>query len=137
MERTAQCQCGALRVVASGEPDWIMACHCIDCQRRTGAVFGSGAYYKKSQVRVEGLSNLYAREGQEGRKVRFHFCPNCGSSIYWDLDRRPNHYGVAVGAFADVTFPAPAISVWGRSMHTWVHMPDGMQHFDQLIGSSG
>ena len=101
MDLMAQCQCGSLRAIASGEPDFIIACHCFDCQRRTGAIFGSGAYYGKPQVRVEGQSRLYTREGQEGRKVRYHFCPDCGTSVYWDLDRRPNHYGIAVGAFAD------------------------------------
>ncbi len=132
VERIAQCQCGSLQVIVTGEPDLVGACHCIDCQRRTGAVFGSGAFYNKSQVRVEGSSKVYTRDGQEGRKVRSHFCPNCGTSVYWDLDRMPDRYGIAVGAFADPAFPSPSISVWERSMHTWVSVPPGAEHFQQL-----
>ena len=37
-ERTAQCHCGELRVIASGEPERVYVCHCRACQRRTGAV---------------------------------------------------------------------------------------------------
>jgi len=65
VERIAQCQCGSLRVIATGEPDLVGACHCVDCQRRTGAVFGSGAFYNKSQVRIEGPSQLYTRDGKK------------------------------------------------------------------------
>jgi hypothetical protein len=86
-------------------------CHCIECQRRTGAVFGTGAYYEKSQVRVMGASKLYTRDGQDRRKFRIRFCETCGSSVYWDGDFRITHYGIAVGAFADPTFPLLDFSV--------------------------
>ena len=54
-----------------------------------GAPFGVGVYFEKAQVRGEGASKVYIREVQEGRKVRFRFCPECGTTVYWDLDRRP------------------------------------------------
>jgi hypothetical protein len=44
MTRTAHCSCGALRVEVAGEPDAVVACHCGQCQRRTGSVFGVGAF---------------------------------------------------------------------------------------------
>ena len=40
MTRTAHCSCGALRVEVSADPDAVVACHCGECQRRTGSVFG-------------------------------------------------------------------------------------------------
>jgi hypothetical protein len=55
----------------------------------------------KAQVRAEGASKVYTRDGQEGRKLRFHFCPECGTTVYWDLDLRPDHIVVAFGTFAD------------------------------------
>jgi hypothetical protein len=90
-----------------------------------------GAYFKKSQVRIEGANKVYTRDAQEGRKISFHFCPNCGSSVFWDADLRPGHYGIAVGAFADPDFPQPTYSVWEESKHAWVRLPDGMQHFQK------
>jgi hypothetical protein len=79
MERIANCQSGSLRAIAVGEPDIVNTCHCTECQRRTGAVFGSSAYYKESEVRIEGPSKLYTRDWQEGRKFRIRFCPNSGT----------------------------------------------------------
>jgi hypothetical protein len=136
MKRIAHCQCGSLRAIAFGEPDIVGMCHCTECQRRTGAVFGSSAYYKKSEVRIEGPSTLYTRDGQEGRKFRIRFCPNCGTSVYWDGDFLPTHYGIAVGAFADPTFPAPSVSVYEQSMHSWVGIPSSAQHYQQGHQSS-
>jgi hypothetical protein len=131
MERTAQCHCGALRIVVSGEPTLVAVCHCVDCQRRTGSAFGSNAYFEKSNTRIEGPSKVFIREGQEGRKVRFRFCPDCGTSLYWEADLFPNHYGIAVGGFADPRFEAPSLSAWERSIHHWVSLPRGIQHYQQ------
>ena len=137
MERVAQCQCGQLRVIAAGEPDYVNVCHCLECQRRTGTVFGSGAYYKKSAVRVEGWSSVYTRDGQDGRKVHNRFCPSCGTSVYWEADLRADYYGIAVGAFADPGFPAPSVSVWEQSRHSWATLPPEAQHYSQGRGSGG
>ena len=131
MERTACCHCGSLRATVTGEPTAVNACHCKACQRRTGAIMHSGVYFKKSQVRIEGPEKIYTRVAQEGRKMNFHFCPNCGSSVYWNADLRPDEYGIAVGAFSDPNFPLPTFSVWEESKHAWVHLPDGVQHFRQ------
>jgi len=136
MERLAQCQCGQLRVIASGDPDFINICHCTECQRRTGAVFGTGAFYKKSNVSIEGPRRVYTRDGQAGRKVHNSFCPNCGSSVYWEADLRADYYGIAVGAFADPKFPAPSASVWEQSMHAWAAAPLGAHHYSQGRGST-
>ena len=53
MTRTAHCSCGALRVEVSADPDAVVACHCGECQRRTGSMFGVGAYFKKEHIRAE------------------------------------------------------------------------------------
>ena len=131
MERTAQCHCGQLRAIASGEPDRIYICHCIACQRRTGAVVHSGTRWPRSQVRVEGEHKIYARKGESGFEIRFHFCPNCGSSVFWEGDRSPTICGIAVGAFADPDFPPPTQSGYEESMHRWLGLPPGIEHFQK------
>src|SRR6266571_8896140 len=59
MERTAQCHCGSLRVIASGEPERVYLCHCKACQRRTGTAFHFGTSWLKGQVRIEGERKIY------------------------------------------------------------------------------
>jgi hypothetical protein len=49
----------------------------------TGAVVHSGCAYPKSQVRIEGENKIYERDADSGFKIRFHFCPNYGSTTWW------------------------------------------------------
>jgi hypothetical protein len=106
MKRTARCHCGSLVVYVSCEPEWVNVCHCIACQRRTGTVLHAGAYFPLAQVRIEGISTSYGRPADSGYEMSFCFCPVCGTNLYWHATRFPEHLGVAVGAFADPTFPA-------------------------------
>ena len=84
-------------------------------------------------MRTEGPSKIYVRDGQEGRKVRTHFCPTCGTSVYWDFDRRPNVIGIALGAFADPSFPAPTVSIWEQTQHPWVGFDHELEHYPKAI----
>jgi hypothetical protein len=45
--------------------------------------------YPKAQVRIEGDNKIYERDAESGFKIRFHFCPNCGSKVFWEGDRTP------------------------------------------------
>jgi hypothetical protein len=58
MMKTAHCCCGALRVEISADPDLVGVCHCGECQRRTGSVFGVNAYFKREYVRADGPSKI-------------------------------------------------------------------------------
>jgi hypothetical protein len=127
--RTARCSCGAVSVEARGAPAAVVACHCIECQRRTGAPFGVGAYYPQSEVQINGATTGYSRPTDSGAGFVSHFCPSCGSTVFWYPELRPGFVGIAVGAFGDPQFPAPVRSVWEQSMHEWVHVGSAQQHF--------
>ena len=131
MTRIAHCSCGALRAEATGEPILVHACHCTECQRRTGSVFGVSSFFPKSEVHTQGPSKVYIREGQEGRKLRLHFCPDCGTTVYGEADARPGLIGIFVGAFADPNFPAPTRSIWEQSLHPWAAFHHEVGHFPQ------
>jgi hypothetical protein len=136
MERLAQCHCGSLRAKTSGEPVMINMCHCRACQRRTGALAGSGAIFEKKQVTLDGNWKVFERDAAEGRKLRFRFCPNCGTSLYWEGDIRLDWCVVAVGAFADPEFSPPSVSIYEESKHRWTQLPEGIKHSQQGFLSS-
>lgn len=129
MGKTAHCACGALQAEVTCAPDAVVVCHCTDCQRRTGSVIGVGAYYPKAHVKITGESKEFVRVTAAGRNFHEHFCPTCGTTLFFFGSYKPDSIGIAVGAFADPTFPAPVRSVWEQSHHPWVGLPDGLQHF--------
>ncbi len=117
--RTASCSCGQLHLTCKGEPVRISICHCLECQKRTGSVFAAQARYPREQVTVEGRTTQWSRLGDSGPGATFHFCPNCGSTVYWEPSSMPDFVSVAVGAFADPGFPPPSISVYEERQHPW------------------
>src|ERR1700752_519866 len=110
--RPAPCSCGQLSLVAEGEPVRISLCHCLACQRRTGSAFGVQARFPRKQVTVNGKSTSFVRIGDSGGRSTFYFSPNCGTTVYWELERLPAFIAIALGAFADPNFPKPRISVY-------------------------
>lgn len=119
-QRAATCACGQLRVTCRDEPRLVSLCHCLDCQRRTGSAFGIAAFWPRDAVSVAGRATAFSRLADSGFSIRFHFCPDCGSTVYWEPARKPDMVAVAVGAFADPGFPAPHQAVWDQRRHPWV-----------------
>ena len=129
VQRQAACHCGQLRVRLEGDPVLVSSCHCLACQRRTGAVFGSTSFFGRGQVRsIDGEHRTWRRAGDSGRFLTFHFCPTCGSNVFWEAEGTPDRISVAVGCFADPDFPAPVRTVWAENKHHWLPFPESIPH---------
>jgi len=123
-KRSAQCACGQLQAVCNGEPSLVSVCHCRDCQRRTGSAFGIAAFYDAERVEISGASKTFTRPSDTGFPVTFHFCPECGTSLYWLPARKPGQIAIAGGAFADPGFPAPTKNAYPERRLPWVTDPE-------------
>ncbi|THD61531.1 GFA family protein [Phenylobacterium sp.] len=117
--RTASCSCGQLRLTCEGEPVRVSICHCLECQKRTGGVFGTQARFPREAVTIEGRAATWTRAGDSGQSATFNFCPVCASTVYWEPAVLPGFVTVAVGAFADPGFPPPRVSVYEERRHPW------------------
>jgi hypothetical protein len=102
-------------------------CHCLACQRRTGSAFGIQARFSADRVRVVGRYADYARTSDSGEGRTFHFCPDCGATVFYTTADAPDVIAVPVGAFADPSFPPPTVSVYGSWRHPWVSVPDDIE----------
>lgn len=122
-ERIATCACGQLRVTCAGEPGKVSLCHCLECQKRTGSTYGIAAFFARDAVTAAGDAKTYTRSSDRGLPVTFHFCPICGSTVFWEPQRMPDLVAVAVGAFAGTAFPAPSQAVFAERRHPWVALP--------------
>jgi len=123
-EREAACTCRQLRIACRGEPALVSMCHCLECQRRTGSAFGVQAWFPLAQAGpAEGRAKQHVRTGDSGRHVTFSFCPDCGGTVFWTVEDRPDLVAVAVGTFADPSFAPPSRSVHERTRHPWTVAP--------------
>nr|WP_315399716.1 GFA family protein [uncultured Duganella sp.] len=126
--RTAACSCGQLSIEVHGAARGVGICNCLACQRRTGSVFAALASFD-APYRVRGEATEYVRTGERGARFVFRFCPVCGSTVFHTEVGNDAAVSVAVGAFADPTFPAPTVSVYDCRRHPWVHLPPGARAF--------
>jgi hypothetical protein len=131
MNRKAKCSCGKVQIELAGDPKIVITCSCLNCQKRTGSVFGVGAYFGNDQiVSKQGDPKLFVDTSDDGRKLYRSFCANCGSTVHWEAEFMPNAVGVAVGCFEDPKFPEPVAVAWNRSKHDWVNFPESWPKSD-------
>ena len=126
--RIASCSCGQLKAEVTEEPVRVSVCHCLNCQRRTGSVFAAQARFPRQHVTIFGQGTEFVLAGDEGTKATFTFCPRCGATVFYVMDAVQDVVAIPIGAFADPTFPTPTTSVFEERMHSWLSLPDDMEH---------
>jgi hypothetical protein len=133
--REAACHCGQLRLEVDGDPFAVSICNCLACQRRTGSAFGMQAGFKRAQVQVSGRFNDYSRISDEAdrKEHAFHFCPDCGSQVFYTEPAEPDLIVVSVGAFADPSFPPPTESGYDSRRHPWVGLPETVERYAREV----
>ena len=133
MPRQAQCQCGQLMLhIAADEPDIVLICTCRECQVRSGASFAYGNFFKRAQTAVTGEVKTWTRPTASGHTLTNHFCPNCGTNVFWAPDIRPEHYGVAGGCLTTAP-PAPETAIFVSEKHEWLEIPENCKQFRRSV----
>ena len=133
-ECSASCRCGQLRATVSGEPIRVSVCHCLNCKKRSGSAFAAQARWPKDDVRIEGRSNTFEKVANSGNRATFHFCPECGSDVYYAIEAKDDPkfndlLAIPLGAFDDPFFLRPAFSVWESRKHEWLEIVGpGIEH---------
>ena len=128
---TASCRCGQLRATASGDPVRVSVCHCLACQKRTGSAFSAQARWPAECVEVEGVSKQWTRTADSGQATTYHFCPECGSTVYYGGGNFPDLVAIPIGALDDPYFECIDYSVWERRKHDWVDiLGDSIEHIN-------
>ena len=107
---TGGCRCGAVRLVALGEPDRVGICHCLDCRKAHGALFYGAAIFPQDRVTITGDTSAY-----RGR----HFCPLCGSPVF---ARSGEEVEVHLGILDAPDQFTPSYECWTARRERW--LPD-------------
>ena len=125
MELSGGCACGSTRYRVSGEPLRVVACHCKDCQLRTGSAFGIGCFFASDDLEItQGSMTVFERTSHAGNVVRIRFCETCGSSVFWETPALPNATGIAGGSFDDTDWIEPEFHVWAKFAQSWTPFPE-------------
>ena len=84
-------------------------------------ITGDTIIYNGLEIKGAGTTN--------GDEISYHFCPTCGSTVFWTFTGRPI-LAVAVGNFADPDFPAPTAELYAPYRHHWLQPVAGAEQFE-------
>jgi len=118
MTMTASCACGALTAAVTAAPIRVAICHCHACRTRTGSAFSWNARFAADAVTMTGDCRSYVRIGDEGSEITYHFCPNCGVTVWYENAQVPG-IAISVGTFAPDDLPPPSVSVYHDRKPDW------------------
>jgi len=123
------CLCGATRYRVTEEPLTVYACHCTDCQKRTGAAFGLSMWVRRSAVEVtKGEAAVHSSLGADGSPRQGRICAQCSTRLW---SEPPKHAALAVvrpGTLDDTSWLKPVAHIWTRSAQPWfVFPPDAVK----------
>ena len=102
------CLCGNVRFEATGSPNRVGICHCLDCRKHHGALFHASAIFAEEAVSIAGETQCY-----RGR----HFCPTCGSSVF---SRTGDEVELHLGALDAANQFKPTYELWAVRRESWL-----------------
>ncbi len=136
---TGSCLCGAIRYAIDVPVTELRACHCIHCQRASGANGSINAVVPSAAFAItEGAPKRYASAAASGRTLYRYFCGDCGSPIYSQRATDPGTVVVRSGTFDNVEGMRITANIWTRSARPWAYIdPATKQHPGQPDAPAG
>ncbi len=121
---TGGCLCGAARYVLKREPLTFYACHCTDCQRRTGTAFALSLFADREALELTaGKTALTRTEMSDGRVKQAQVCVACGTRLWGEPVKLPDAVIVQPGTLDDTSWLRPVAHIWTRSAQPWFQFP--------------
>ena len=126
-----QCHCGAVRYDMPAATKHQAICHCSDCRRHAGAPFVSWALVDKAGMNVEGETREYV-SSENGRR---HFCPRCGTSLFYTNEVVfPGLIDVQTGTLDDPGELPPQVQVQTAERVSWTERLNEIPAFERYPG---
>ncbi len=127
---TGSCQCGAVTYSLAGEALFTYACHCHNCQKRTGSAFSMGVVAPLDALDVRGELSAWSRVSDRGTTNTRHSCASCGNIIYGTDDSGLGLAKLQAGTLDDTSNVEPDVHMWTTSRQPWVNLPEAAPQFE-------
>lgn len=127
---TGQCVCGRIEYRVTDAPLTIYACHCTDCQKRSGSAFGLSMWVRRPALEVtKGEAAALSMTAADGRKRNYWICADCNTRL-WGQAKNPEILIVRAGTLRDTSWFRPVAHLWVRSAQPWFVFPPDATRFE-------
>lgn len=125
------CVCGATRYRLAAEPLTLYACHCTDCQKRSGSAFGLSMWVQRSALELtQGELARHDVTLPDGRKGNARTCARCATRLWSEPAKHPELAVLRPGTLDDTSWLEPVAHIWTRSAQPWYAFPEGVARYE-------
>jgi len=110
----------------------MLNCHCLDCQRSSGAPFASGFIVADADMEITGTPKTYSVRAGSGALATRSFCAQCGSPLFTRGDASSGFLSVRFTTLDDASAFQPTLDIWTVSAQPWVCLSQAIPQYLQL-----
>ena len=126
------CLCGAVRYELKAEPVMTGICHCLSCQKLSGAGHAFHIMVPDDAFSVRGSTKGYSWKADSGNTVTTSFCVECGSPIYGLSTGFPGTVTVRAASLDEPSAVKPQMTVFSKRVQPWDHIEQGLPTFPAM-----
>ena len=123
-----QCFCGHVQFEIRREALSACHCHCESCQRASGAPFVTWATFRVDDFELT-KGTLTERLSSPG-VTRGH-CSECGTTMTYTSDRKPDEIDVTVTCMDQPAIFKPSAHIWIEDKQPWLDIGDELPQFER------
>jgi hypothetical protein len=120
MKIDGKCHCGAISYEAEINPNYVIICHCTDCQTISGGPYRANAPVTFEKFQLVGTPKIYVKTAESGNRMAIAFCGECGSALYSHRETNPPFLNLRLGAVKQRAELPPKAQYFCRSAMPWV-----------------
>ncbi len=125
---TGRCECEELHYKLRAAPLFTHACHCLDCQRRTGSAFSMTTFVLRADVIITHGQTLAKRASP---RSTVYSCSKCRTVIYIASTAFPLTVILKQGTLHDPSVATPQAHIWVRRKQPWLTLPEDVPQFEE------
>ncbi len=131
-ELTGRCVCGAVSyTLRDGVRFRAYACHCTDCQSRTGSAFSEHMLVARQDLEIAGELDSGSYRQPSGAVSTIWGCARCKARVFAETNTRPGFASLRCGTLDRSSEIVPAAHLWVGSKQSWIVIPDGVPALDE------
>lgn len=132
---TGRCACGAVTFAFDQTPDFVAACHCLDCKKASGGEMATFFGVPESDFTlISGNPRKFHYIADSGKGLDRNFCPECGARLFTsNLETFPGLVFVTLGSLDRPELIEPKLEMFTKRRLRWSKPLDLLQ-FDSMPG---
>lgn len=129
MTMSGACECAAVTYAIKDGPLHVYACHCLNCQTRSGSAFAEHAMVQVDAFECAGSVEEFQRSAA-GMQFTEAFCQTCHTRLYNRNSMLPGMVFLRAGTLENSQRLEPMAHIWTSRKQAWVVLPEGIPVFE-------